>query len=82
MSIKLQPTILALGCEDNVFKTGTKWLCTIYSTIKKLRLNGKNVERGYHCLIHKSNPIQSKLSEWYFAVEIAHFLEQNEKSKV
>ena len=48
MCIKLQPTILALGCEDkdNVFKTGAKWLCTIYSIIKKLRLNGRNVEGG------------------------------------
>ena len=42
-----------LGTQDNVFKTATKWLCTIYSIIKTLRLSGKNAEKGFHNLIHK-----------------------------
>ena len=50
-----QPTMLELGSQNNVFKTGTKWLCDIYSIIKTLRLSGKNVERSYHNLIHKQS---------------------------
>ena len=40
------PTALnaAFGAQDNVFKTGTKRLCTVYSIIKTLRLSGKNPE--------------------------------------
>ena len=53
LSIQLQSTMLQLGTQDNVFKTATKWLCTIYSIIKALRLSGKNAERGFHNLIHK-----------------------------
>ena len=46
-------TAAAQNPQGNVFKTGTKRLCTIYSIIKTLRLRGKNTEWGYHNLIHK-----------------------------
>ena len=47
--------MLELGSQNNVFKTGTKWLCDIYSIIKTLTSGGKNVERNYHNLIHKQS---------------------------
>ena len=54
-NFEYQPTMLELGSQNNVFKTGTKWLCDIYSIIKTLTSGGKNVERNYHNLIHKQS---------------------------
>ena len=45
--------MLQFGTLDNVFKTGTKRLYTIFPIIKTLRLSGKNKEKVYHNLIHK-----------------------------
>ena len=43
-----------VGAQDNVFKTATKWSCTMYSRIKTwLKLSGKSVERSYLSLIHR-----------------------------
>ena len=53
LSIKLQSIMLEFGSQNNFFKTGTKWLCTIYSIIKTL--SSKNAERGYRNLIHKQS---------------------------
>ena len=74
--MKLQPTMLQFGVQDNVFKTGTKWVCTLCSIVKTFRLSGKNAEReSYHNLIRKQAVSVT------FASEMAHFYEQNEKKQ-